>query len=219
MPEIIADHREKNSIVPKELQRLGFNIVWQNLPVGDYLVGEIPIERKTIYDYLKALEEKRLNNQLYELSYNAELSFLIVEGYVSEALMFRKMRRDAMISSLVGSVLKRAPDGKQGQVLLLQVETPYDTALAIKFIHDKLASGELMRLPEFKKITWNPNQELENIVASIPGIGPKYASILLSKFGTLRQLFSASEDELVGVMKEKRGKRLYEIFNRKYEAG
>src|SRR3972149_6412662 len=46
-PKIIVDYREKNSMIPAELISNGCEIEFQNLSVGDYVVENTAIERKT----------------------------------------------------------------------------------------------------------------------------------------------------------------------------
>ena len=48
---IIIDHREKNSLVVSELIGLGFSIEYKQLPVADYIIGDVAIERKTLADF------------------------------------------------------------------------------------------------------------------------------------------------------------------------
>ena len=51
-PLIIIDIHEKNSSVIANLAELGAEIEEKNLKIGDYLVGETIIERKTFSDFI-----------------------------------------------------------------------------------------------------------------------------------------------------------------------
>ena len=82
---IIIDHREKNSLVISELMELGFEIEFKQLKVGDYLIGGVAIERKTVSDFINSIKNKRLIYQLGELQqYKNKL--LIIEGIDEQEL-------------------------------------------------------------------------------------------------------------------------------------
>lgn len=185
---IFVDVREERSRVPNLLRKMRVPTQSLELEVGDYIVGEVCVERKAINDYIGSLSSGHLANQLYQMSYNFELSYLIVEGLVSEALIYRKMRRAPFISSLVGSSLKRAPDGKQGQIVTVNLENPWDSALFLRFLHDKVVKGEA-RLPRMKKVKANPDEVMVYVLSSFPNIGEKRAKKLLEHYKTLRGVF------------------------------
>ena len=52
-PKIIADIREKNSLVIAELIHLGADVELKHLNLADYIISQdIAIERKTINDFV-----------------------------------------------------------------------------------------------------------------------------------------------------------------------
>lgn len=218
---VVVDIREKRSGIPAMLERMGIPIEIKELPVADYIVGNVAVERKTVGDYLQSKFSGRLDRQLYDLSRNFELSYLIVEGFVTEALMEHKIPRFAYVSSLVGSSLKRAPDGKQGQIITVNLDTKYDTALFLKALHKKLTENDIVRLPKMVKTKLNPDELLVYVVSSFPDIGEKRAIDLLKKFKTIRNLVNASENDLVTVkgIGKKLASKLYQFFNQKFEEG
>ena len=65
--KIIIDYREKNSLVAPHLIKLGLEIEFKELKVGDYIVQNVIIERKTINDFLSSMLNHRLLNQIEEL--------------------------------------------------------------------------------------------------------------------------------------------------------
>ncbi len=79
-PVLIADHREKNSLVIPTLHQLGVNVEIKELKVGDFLIGGTLIERKTFSDFLGSMINKRLLEQLNQLK-QAKSTLLIIEGY------------------------------------------------------------------------------------------------------------------------------------------
>ena len=58
--KIIIDNREKQSLVASQLANLGFQIEFQQLKVGDYLVNDVAVERKTINDLKSSIINKRI---------------------------------------------------------------------------------------------------------------------------------------------------------------
>jgi Fanconi anemia group M protein len=89
--KIIVDYREKNSLVPAILKRLGFEVEFKELKVGDYILNEIAIERKTIDDFISSIVDKRLEHQIEELQ-QYEKKLLIIEG-IEEKQLYHKNSR------------------------------------------------------------------------------------------------------------------------------
>ena len=78
-PKIIADYREKNSLVISVLMSHGAEVEIKELKVADYIVKDVAIERKTVSDFLSSMLNKRLIKQLEEIQqYKNKL--LIIEG-------------------------------------------------------------------------------------------------------------------------------------------
>jgi len=213
---IFIDHRENKSGVPRLLKKMNVPITVTELEVGDYIVGEIAVERKTIGDYLGSKTSGHLDDQLYNLSTNFEFSYLLIEGYVSQELLHRKMKRAPFISSLVGSSLKHAPNGKQGQIVTVNLETKWDTVLFLKFLHDKVIKGEA-RLPKIFKRKANPDMILVYVVSSVPGIGQVYAKRLLGHCKTVARVMNADVLQLTAVIGKKRASNVHNLLNKIYE--
>ena len=77
--KIIVDYREKNSLVASYLINLGFDVEFKELKIGDYVVKDTIIERKTISDFISSMINGRLLKQLEELK-QFENKLLIIEG-------------------------------------------------------------------------------------------------------------------------------------------
>lgn len=216
---IYVDVRERRSLVPQQLEKLGVKVVYTELEVGDYIVGEVGVERKEIGDFVGSLVSGRLDNELYNLSYNFDLSYLIVEGYVSEVLLYRRIKRWAYISKLVGCSLKRAPEGKSGQIITVNVETPFDTALFLKALDEKITRGEEFRLPVLRKAHMNEEERAMAVLMALPGVGEKRARLLLERFGSVRNVLNASVEELSSVKGlGRQAKMIYDLINRTFPA-
>lgn len=217
----IVDNREKRSIIPSKLEKFGLEIQFADLPVGDYLIdGTLCVERKEINDYITSLTSGHLHTQLYNLSTNFDVSYLIVEGIISEVLMYRKIKREAYLSSLAGASLKRSPKGKQGIVQIINLETAFDTALFLKSLKNKLEDKE-PRLPKLSRVKWGTKDQLVFIVSSLPGIGELRAKRLLEHFGDLRSLVNADIDDIAEVqgIGPKTAREVHKLFVKKYDEG
>lgn len=216
---IIYDFRERESGVPEMLRGFGIEMIEDTLEVGDYKFGDICVERKTISDYLQSKESGHLDKQLTDMSHNYELSYVIVVGLVSSALIEKKMSRNAYHSSLVGTSLKRALTGMRGQIVTINVETEWDCANVVRFLHQKVQEGDFARLPRIKKKPVGKNQVLEYILCGFPNIGEKRAKLLLKYLKKLKGVTNADREILKKILGKKLGSEVYELMNLEYEGG
>ena len=173
--------------------------------VGDYELSgleTVVVERKEAGDYVGSLKDGTLQTQLYEMSTSYPYSILLVEGHVTHELMQRKMKRQQLISSLAGSILKRSPDGHRGVISLVNVDTPWDTALFLKYAHEKVNTDEgLLRLPALRPQKWKPEHRQIGVLAGFPGVGPVRAENIMShpRLNTLKKIMNADIDTLCEV--------------------
>lgn len=192
---ILVDVHEQKSSIPELLSRLGSETILTPLEVGDYRIEDIPIERKTVSDYVSSLTSGRLTTQLFNLSHNAPFSYLLVVGSISEELMYRKLKRKHYINSLCSSSLKRSPTGCSGVVVTTPLETSFDAALFLHSLEGHLEKGE-PRLPKMPRVKWTTESKQLHILSAFPGIGEKRARDILSHFGSLLAVLEAEITEL-----------------------
>lgn len=200
---IFYDYHEDQSPVPELIKHLGVPLTRTELQVGDYVVSgdeNVVIERKEAGDYVSSLKDGSLHTQLYELSTNYPFSILLVEGKVTHQLMIQKIKRQQLLSSLAGSILKRSPDGKRGVISMLNVDTPWDSALFLKYCHDKVAkTGGLVRVPVLKARKWKPEERAMGILSGFPGVGEVRARNIMRcpQLNTLQKVTNAEIEDLV----------------------
>lgn len=200
---IFYDYHEDQSPVPELIKRLGVPLTRTKLQVGDYVVSgdeNVVVERKEAGDYVSSLKDGSLHTQLYELSTNYPYAILLVEGVVTRELMVRKIKRQQLLSSLAGSILKRSPDGKRGVISLVNVDTPWDSALFLKYCRDKVTKEDgLVRTPVLKAQKWKPEERTVGILAGFPGVGEVRAQNIMSrpKLNTLQKVMNAEVEDLV----------------------
>jgi len=210
-PVVIADYREKSSMIFSELASLGIETIVKELKVADYLVAGVAIERKTVFDFISSMKNQRLIKQLQELG-QYESRILIIEGIEEQELYSNEP---------VEEEFGMHPNSVRGFLLsiLLNYKTPIiftknseDTA---KFI-SVLARKKPREIPlNVTKKFLNQKEQSQYILEGFPGIGPKTARKLLKKFRTIKDILNAPEEEL---KKEigKKAENLIRIINSKY---
>lgn len=213
-------HEQKSKIPSLLVNTLKVECEVVPLEVGDYRIGNVPIERKTVSDYIGSLVDGSLDTQLYNLSHNAPISYLLVVGSISEELMYRKLRQDAYYSSLASASVKRSPTGKHGVVITTPVESPFGAALYLKGLHIHITSEE-PRLPKMPRVKWKDEDKQLHILAAFPNIGEKRAKALLSQFGSLYTLAGTPVEMLCMVdgVGKKTAQMIRELFHLRYRGG
>jgi Fanconi anemia group M protein len=196
-PKVIVDYREKNSLIYSQLVDLGIETEIRELKVADYITNDVAIERKTVHDFISSMLNKRLINQLKSLQqYKNRL--LIIEG-IDEQELYSNGIPDTGIH----------PNAIRGFLLsiILEYRTPIiftkDSEDTAKFIF-LLAKRQKRELSlNVSKKNLNRGERMQFILEGFPGIGPKTAKKLLLHFKTLRELFSASLEELKEIIGKK----------------
>ncbi len=207
--KIIADDREKNSLVISELFSLGIDIELKHLKVADYIIGGVAIERKTVSDFVSSMLNKRLLKQLEELGQYRD-RLLIVEGIDEQELYtdsedLTGMHPNSIRGFLLSILLKY-------KIPLIFTKNYIDTA---KFL-SVLAKRKPRELSlNVSKKSLNKKERLQFILEGFPGIGPKTAKKLLKKFKTIKNIINASEEELREIL-GKKTEIISKIINDKY---
>lgn len=219
MPEnkIYVDTRERSG-VPDILQEMEIPTEHKALTVGDYIIGDICVEYKTIQDYCNSLVSGHLHKQLYQMSYNFELSYLCITGLYGYELTTRKIKKATYISSIAGSSYKRANDGAMGQIITVQFEHEQDSAMFLKFLYNKIMKGENTRLPVMERHKYSKADWQLNMLCGLPNIGPKLGKVLLNNFKNIKNISNANQTELItipGISKQK-AQDIYDYFNKQY---
>lgn len=187
--EIIIDAREKSSLVPACLLEKKAKIKFETLSIGDYLINNVVIERKTFSDFQSSIINKRLFKQLEEMKkYPRQL--LIVEG---------KNRENEFIHSnaVKGMLLSCLLDY---QIPILFSENEEDTASFLLVLAKKSKSSLSLR-PSRSEMAKKERKQF--ILEGFEGIGPATAKQLIKENKTLRKIFSMKKEELEKSIKKK----------------
>ena len=186
--KIIADHREKNSLVISELHSLGIEVEIKHLNVGDFIIGKTAIERKTVSDFLSSMINKRLTRQLQEIKqYPSYL--LLIEGTDHQELYNddpEGIHGNAIRGFLLDILLKY-------KVPIILTKDYEDTANFLTILAKK--QKKEIPLRERKK-TRDKKESLQYIMEGFPGIGPKTAKKLLKKYKTIKNIINLTPEQL-----------------------
>ena len=189
--KITIDHREKNSLVASELAKLKFQIEFKQLPVADYLINNIAIERKTISDLKSSIVNKRIVQQLLELKQYPK-HFLIIEGNQSD-FYAPPLHENATRGFLLAVAL-------EFQTPVIFTKDEEDTAKYLYILAKKKTSSLAIRP---SKIFLSQEEQAQFILEGFPNIGPAKASALLKKFKSLKDIFSAPLEDLSPILGKK----------------
>ncbi|HKL24575.1 MAG TPA: ERCC4 domain-containing protein [Candidatus Nanoarchaeia archaeon] len=216
--KIIIDHREKASLVPSYLRRQDFEIEFKQLNVADYLLRGIAIERKTIQDFINSMLNKRLSKQIKDLQqYKKRL--LIIEGIEEEELYYENEKE---VDSKNNNGLN--PNSIRGFLLsitlkynipIIYTKNEEDTAKYLEVLNKKsFASKD--KSWQAQKINLDKYEQLQFVIESFPGIGPKTSRKLLERFGTIQNIILAPTESLEEVL-GKKAETVREIIEREYK--
>lgn len=193
-PTIIADHREKNSLVISELISLGADVRMEHLEVADFIVKGVAIERKTVSDFLNSMMNKRLSEQLINMQQYPE-RLLIIEGLENQEIYNDKeyskeqtgINPNAIRGFLLNILLKY-------QVPIIFTKNYTDTARFLVVLAKKpQENNESIRA---KRTPRNSDEQKQFILEGFPGIGEKTAKKLLKEYGSIKKIINSNEEEL-----------------------
>lgn len=183
---IFVDDREPEEVI-KGLRRQNLAVEIHHNDSGDYVFGEVAIERKTISDLIGSVCSKkhRLWDQLGTMKDTYQQPMLLVEGMINW--------KDPYLSGILTTVLLF---WKYQTIFTLGME---ETALAVGHLFVKFGIGRSGRLPPAAvKKQFTPTEIMREMLQCIEGIGPKTAhrileEIPLENFTTL-DIFNLDEE-------------------------
>ncbi len=186
---IIVDDRERVSGVGEALLAKGYEVTYQRLLVGDYLVNDqLIVERKTLADFAASVVDGRIFRQSNHLAHDHRSECLILEGS-SKDVPALNVSREALQGALITvSLIYRVP--------VLRSMNPQESASLMMYAAQQLhrsRSGAVRRpggrprgLRKRKLYT----------LQSIPGLGPRKAEQLLDHFSSIESIALAHIEDL-----------------------
>jgi len=212
--KIVIDHRETKSGVAKTLDRLGMELSFMALEIGDYVVSDrLAVERKRTDDFASSLIDGKRNlfAQLSDLSRVYEKPVLIIEG--KDLFTSRQINPNAIYGSLVSIAIDFG-------VSILYSRDEEETASILKILAKREQTENKREInPHGKKSASTLAEQQEYLISSISNIGPKAARNLLSHFGSVEAVMRADIEELKKVKKigPKTAARIREILESPYK--
>ena len=205
-PKIIADYREKNSLVISYLISHGADVETKELKVADYLVKDVAIERKTVHDFLSSMINKRLFRQIEDLQqYKNKL--LIIEG-LEEHELYNDHPEGISGNAIRGFLLSILLKDK---IPIIFTKNSEDTA---KFLLVLAKKRDKEMSLNAKKKSLSQKERIQFILEGFPGIGPSTAKKLLEEFKSLKGIFNAPAEELKSCIGKK--SEIFKIVEEKY---
>ena len=203
---IIVDERERKSGIPDLLKSVGLNLEIKTLPVGDYIVApETIIERKSIRDLMSSVFDGRLFDQCSRLKDHFQHPIVLMEGNVDE---IEEITENPLI--FYGAISTVVLDFQ-----IPVIPTP-NAAHTAKLLVSMCSRKNMSKGPYLKKIKKSSDLEKQqlSILCSMPGIGEKFATRMLEKFGTPLKVLTATSSELAKVdgLGDARAKKIKKIL-------
>jgi ERCC4-related helicase/ERCC4-type nuclease len=211
---IVIDHRETKSGVAKFLDRLGMELSFAALEIGDYVVSDrIAVERKRTDDFASSLIDGKRNlfAQLSDLARVYEKPVLIIEG--RDLFTSRQLNPNSIYGSLVSIAIDFG-------VSILYSRDEEETAAILKVLAKREQTENKREInPHGKKSASTLAEQQEYLISSISNIGPKAARNLLLHFGSVEAFMKANTEELkkVKLIGSKTAARIREVLESPYK--
>jgi ERCC4-type nuclease len=198
------DDREPKK-VQKACRKQYPDLVVRRMDVGDYIHGNVCIERKTALDFASSIRDGRLYSQVLAMRQFAN-PLIIMEGSYEDVRTNRY--QDVSINEFIGAM---ADCCMLYKVPVLHCENNSQFARYADSLFRK-ADGETPEQKFTRVNKWKGNQELSCLLG-IYGLGEKRARAILKQFD-FRGLCEASVDDLMSVkgIGNKYAKAIKEVF-------
>ncbi|MEM4181860.1 MAG: ERCC4 domain-containing protein [Candidatus Pacearchaeota archaeon] len=200
--KVVVDNRERNSLVLYHLIENKIKIELKNLDIGDYLIKDIVIERKTFSDFQSSIIDKRFQNQLENLK-KIKRKILLVEGF--DDYKNSRINENALRGALLSVALTY-------NVPLIFTKNEEDSAKFLILIAKKEEKNKTELSLRMKKATNSLEEQKQFILEGFPGIGPTKAKELLKNYKNLLAIFKAKEKKLEKILDKKTIEKMKEIL-------
>jgi len=202
MSTIIIDHQESRSKIPELLRSLGAVVIVEHLASADYLLSKrVGVERKTAFDFVTAIIQKRFYVQVERLREAYSRPLYLIEGRRLYGL------RDVHPNFIRGALARLVVDYSIPTVF---THGPEDTAELLLLIARREQQGadhaigpdSALTIRDLVRGARKPlklQEQQLRILEALPLIGPYRAGQLLRHFGTLEHLVAATERDLLQV--------------------
>ncbi|SMO84730.1 DEAD/DEAH box helicase [Halorubrum cibi] len=193
--EVVIDQRELDSSIAKDLStRDGLLTRLETLAVGDYVLSDrVAVERKSAADFVDSMldSDRSMFEQVGELSRAYARPVLVVEGTNLYG------QRDIDPNAIRGALASLAVDFG---ISVLRTEGETDTTELLATIARREQETRDREVSVHgEKTTKTRAEQQEYVVSAIADIGPVTARALLEYFGSVEDVMTAPEDDLLEV--------------------
>lgn len=199
---------------PKKWQKIGDKVD----DIGaDFVVrgehGKYVVERKTLSDLMHSIRNRRFWSQLDRLLEWKEQGYnpiCMLHGSIYKRMNARYAK--CSLPQWVG--IKVAIMESKGIPVYYAINET-EAVMYLKKLDEKVGDEveEWQMPPVCKKVGRDMEQEAIDVLLAIYGIGFKTAKKLLIKFGSLQEIFNASEREIVKEIGEKKAVHLFDLMS------
>ena len=198
--EVIIDNREKNTLIPSILSKNKIPYKFEQLEVGDYIIKDTIIERKTINDLKSSIINKRLFTQLNNLR-EQNNKIIIIEGNFEDLTNNEILHENALRGAILSISLKE-------RIPIIFSKGEEDTYSYIELLARKRKSSPESSIRPSRK-TLSIQEKKQFILEGFTNIGPTTAKKLIEKHKSLKKIFNAEEQELKDLL----GKRANDFLD------
>lgn len=175
----------------------------KKLEVGDYLCAEdVVVERKSAADFVASIFDKRLFEQVAQMTMNYPTAILVIEGDIYDTRSAIKPEAlDGALSWLVAlaGVSLVPTSGVQHTARIIATiarHAQHGLGYEIPLRYNKPKQvHQHEKDPTIKRVY----RQQQFLVEGLPGIGPERAKTLLKHFGSPQLLFQASPESIRSV--------------------
>ncbi|KAK3363535.1 hypothetical protein B0T25DRAFT_46715 [Lasiosphaeria hispida] len=231
-PRVVVDVREFRSSLPSLLHGRSFIIVPCMLTVGDYVLSpHICVERKSISDLISSFRDGRLFTQCESMFAHYKSPMLLIEFDQNKSFTLEPF---ADLSGSMASVsAARAGDAGNdlhSKLVLLTLAFP---KLRIIWSSSPYETAEIFERLKAQEDEPNPiaavragldkdalaeeqafNAEPGEMLAAVPGITPKNASLLTLETENIKEVGNMTVDELAPLVGKEAAGKVFGFFNK-----
>ncbi|MCA9610580.1 MAG: hypothetical protein KC619_33520 [Myxococcales bacterium] len=188
---IVVDHRERRSAVYAVLEEAAdIDVQLAPLKLGDYLVDDrVLVERKTFGDFVASILRGRMFDQAARLARARLPAVVLLEGAPPRHPRLGRAQIQGAIVTLTFVF----------DLPLLRSRGPDETVWLLRALGRQAARRQARGAASR---SWNPKDadaRRIHMLTALPGVGPKRAAALLTRFGSLRAVVDATEPEIAAV--------------------
>lgn len=218
---IIVDNSERDSAVPKHIESKAITIEYANLRTGSYLLTDnMAVDRLTSTQFAELTSQKALFRRLLDFKKTYAEPILLVEG---NSLAKNKKVSGGALRGAISYIccLNRIP--------IIFTADEFETAEMLFIIANQTQFGlgyevsapepEAPAASEGQPVKPKTPEDIQSyIVQALPDVGPALAGSIMTMYGNLRTLFSATVGDLTKVegIGPKKAKKIIEIFDFDY---